>query len=222
VHSFFLAMTLFPAAQKSAQAEIDGVLGAGNLPTLADRSRLPYVDALVSEVLRWGVVVPQGLPHRLREDDVHRGHLIPKGTIVVANIHGFMHDAAVYGPDPDAFRPERFLGEGAQPDPRAHVFGFGRRVCPGAALADQELWLACASVLSTLSVTRAVGPDGTVVVPKAEWAGQLIVQPKDFVCDVKPRSKEAEELLSMVPEAKSENADDCARRIAAARGQATA
>lgn len=86
IYSFFLAMTLYPEVQKRAQAELDAVLGADRLPTLVDRERLPYVDALVKEVLRWGCVAPQGLPHALRENDVCAGYLIPKGAILVANI----------------------------------------------------------------------------------------------------------------------------------------
>lgn len=79
-------MTLHPEVQARAQAEIDSVLGPENLPTIADRSRLPFVEAILWEVLRWGQVGPQGLPHVSQQDDVHRGYLIPKGTIVIANI----------------------------------------------------------------------------------------------------------------------------------------
>lgn len=53
-------MTLFPTAQKNAQAEIDTVVGSGRLPTFSDRKFLPYVDALVKEVFRWHIVVPLG------------------------------------------------------------------------------------------------------------------------------------------------------------------
>lgn len=49
-------MTLFPNVQKKAQAEIDAVIGHERLPTHADRERLPYVNALVTEVLRWNPV----------------------------------------------------------------------------------------------------------------------------------------------------------------------
>jgi cytochrome P450 len=54
-------MTLFPDVQKKAQAEIDAVVGNDRLPKFTDRSQLPYVDALVKEVLRWNIVVPLGM-----------------------------------------------------------------------------------------------------------------------------------------------------------------
>jgi hypothetical protein len=60
VHTFFLCMTLYPDIQKRAQEEIDAVLGTGRLPTLADQKHLPYVEALVKEILRWGPAGPRG------------------------------------------------------------------------------------------------------------------------------------------------------------------
>ena len=53
-------MVLFPEVQKKAQAEIDTVVGSGRLPTFADQPHLPYVNAVVTEVLRWNSVVPLG------------------------------------------------------------------------------------------------------------------------------------------------------------------
>lgn len=53
-------MMCYPEAQKKAQREIDAVIGNDRLPTLADRERLPYVNALCWEVFRWNPVVPQG------------------------------------------------------------------------------------------------------------------------------------------------------------------
>ncbi len=58
--SFFLAMTCFPDVQRKAQAEIDSVLGSDRLPSIADKDRLPYIHALVLEVLRWLPVAPLG------------------------------------------------------------------------------------------------------------------------------------------------------------------
>ena len=50
---FFLAMLKYPEVQCRAQEEIDRVIGTGRLPTLEDRANLPYVNATVSEALRW-------------------------------------------------------------------------------------------------------------------------------------------------------------------------
>jgi cytochrome P450 len=78
VHSFYLAMTLFPEIQRAAQAEIDIVVGPdrcvegtrinddelidflSSLPSFGDRERLPYIEALFKEVLRWQPVGPMG------------------------------------------------------------------------------------------------------------------------------------------------------------------
>jgi cytochrome P450 len=79
-------MTVSPEVQKRAQEEIDRVVGTDRLPTVADRENLPYVDAVVKEVLRWHPVAPMGLPHRSTEDDICNGYLIPKGAMLFANV----------------------------------------------------------------------------------------------------------------------------------------
>ena len=55
-------MTLHPEIQERAQAELDSVLGTTwqGLPTFSDRSRLPFVEAIVLEILRWNPAVPIG------------------------------------------------------------------------------------------------------------------------------------------------------------------
>lgn len=58
--TFFLAMTCYPEVQKKAQCEIDTIVGTDTLPTYADRKRLPYVNALFLEVIRWNPVAPLG------------------------------------------------------------------------------------------------------------------------------------------------------------------
>jgi len=62
--SLFLALTEYPEVHRRAQRELDSVLGRDRLPTFEDRPRLPYIDALCKEVLRWRMVVPLGT-HRL-------------------------------------------------------------------------------------------------------------------------------------------------------------
>lgn len=78
-------MALNPDAQRKAQAELDSVVGGDRLPQFSDRESLPYVNALVKEVIRWHTVAPIGVPHRSLEDDVYAGHFIPGGSIVMVN-----------------------------------------------------------------------------------------------------------------------------------------
>ena len=79
-------MILFPEVQKKAQAELMAVIGAHRLPEFDDEASLPYVCALIKELLRWRSVVPLSVPHRSVEDDEYRGYFIPKGSIVISNI----------------------------------------------------------------------------------------------------------------------------------------
>jgi cytochrome P450 len=79
-------MTVFPDVQKKAQDEIDRVIGPERLPTCADRENLPYLDAMVKEVLRWHPVAPMGLPHTSTMDDVCEGYFIPEGSMLFANV----------------------------------------------------------------------------------------------------------------------------------------
>jgi cytochrome P450 len=60
VRMFFLAMLVHPDVQAKAQAEVDRVVGPDRLPEVEDRERLPYVEAVVNECLRWIPVIPIG------------------------------------------------------------------------------------------------------------------------------------------------------------------
>lgn len=68
---FFLAMTLYPSVLSRAQEEIDSVVGEDRLPSFADRADLPYVNALIKEVLRWKRSFPQVRLGRLYKRPYH-------------------------------------------------------------------------------------------------------------------------------------------------------
>ena len=86
MQAFFLAMAMHPEAQKKAQEELDRVIGSERLPEFEDRSSLPYLSALLKEVLRWHPVTPIGVPHRTVSDDEYNGWYVPAGTIVTVNV----------------------------------------------------------------------------------------------------------------------------------------
>ena len=60
VQDFLLAMMPHPEVLRKAQQEIDSVVGPGRLPNFSDRPNLPYIECVMSEVLRWGSPVPLG------------------------------------------------------------------------------------------------------------------------------------------------------------------
>ena len=55
-----LAMLQHPEVQERAQAEIDAVVGTSRLPDFDDRPNLPYVEAILMELLRMYPVAPLG------------------------------------------------------------------------------------------------------------------------------------------------------------------
>jgi cytochrome P450 len=79
-----LGMVLHPEVLHKAQQQLDEVLG-DRLPGFFDRPSLPYIEAILREVLRWQPVAPTAFPHRLMEDDVYNGMFMPKGSLVVGN-----------------------------------------------------------------------------------------------------------------------------------------
>lgn len=84
--TFFLAMTIYQGVQKRAQAEIDRVVGGDRLPDFSDSEDLPYLTAMIKELLRWNAPAPLGTAHAVMEDDVYEGWVIPAGTMFLENI----------------------------------------------------------------------------------------------------------------------------------------
>ncbi|KAF8799116.1 cytochrome P450 [Phlegmacium glaucopus] len=197
-HTFLLAMVCFPEIQMKAQAELDRVL-SGRLPDFDDMEDLPYLSAVIKEVLRWQPVTPLGLPHCTTEDDVYEGYHIPNGSIVIFNSWAMLRNEAEY-PDPSAFKPERFLKDGELDsnirDPATLAFGFGRRICPGSHIAFSTVWLIAASVLATFQLSKPVDKDGRVIEPSRQYTDTGVFRhPLPFECIIKPRSKTAEGLI---------------------------
>ncbi|KAF9562477.1 cytochrome P450 [Agrocybe pediades] len=186
--SFVLLMALNPEIQKQAQEDVDKV-ASGRLPTLDDYDSLPLVKAIIKETLRWAPVAPLGIPHHAMEDDVYQGYFIPKGATITANIWAITHDEEIY-PDPFKFDPSRHLGTKAQPDPFKFVFGFGRRICPGAHLAEMSLFLSISNILAVFDISKPLDKDGKEYEPEIEWTSGTTMHMKSFPCRIKPRSKE--------------------------------
>ncbi|KZW03024.1 cytochrome P450 [Exidia glandulosa HHB12029] len=201
MRAFFHAMVLNPDAQRAAQAEIDCIIPSSRLPTLQDRRDLPFVDAVVREVMRMYPVTPL-VPHRLMIDDEYNGMHLPKGSTIIVNTWAIQNDECVY-PEPDVFMPERHLRDGKLDltnDPRMSFFGYGRRICPGRYVADAQIWLLVATVLASFNVSPAM-EDGQTVVPGKPTSSGIVRAVPRFPCQVTPRSGEKRALVLNGPNA---------------------
>lgn len=80
-------MCIHPRVQRRAQEEIDRVIGPERLPKVADMPNLPYVNRVITEVLRWAPPSPMGMPHScMGHDSDFDGYHIPKNSTIFANI----------------------------------------------------------------------------------------------------------------------------------------
>ncbi|KAL4264187.1 cytochrome P450 family protein [Pleurotus pulmonarius] len=195
--TFFVAMVLYPDVQKRGQQELDTYAGS-QLPTFDDLPHMPYVHAIMLEVLRWQAVLPLGVAHRLTEDDTYNGYYLPKGATVLANTWALLRDEEYY-PDPDGFYPDRFLKDGkinpklceAMPN-----FGYGRRICPGRHFAMDSLQMSIASILAVFNIDKARDDRGQVMEPEIEYISGFTRHLRPFKCAITPRSPEAEKLVN--------------------------
>lgn len=84
------------------------MLSNGRAPTLEDKQRMPYVEAVLHEVLRFCNIVPLGIFRATSQDAHVNGYTIPKGTMVITNLYS-VHFDEKYWNDPGVFLPDRFL-----------------------------------------------------------------------------------------------------------------
>ncbi|KZO99740.1 cytochrome P450 [Calocera viscosa TUFC12733] len=201
---FALAMLNNPAVMRAAQEQLDAVCGR-RPPTFADRERLPYIDAIIKEMLRWRPPVPLSLLRMASEDFEYQGYTIPKGTTLIDNIWcvGQTRDASVYH-NPDAFDPSRFLDASGNllpspPDTRSDLLGFGhgRRVCPGKDFAVNGMFISFAYLLWAFQFEWPVDESGKQVICGVDEmeSHALVATPRPFGVVLKSRHESLEEHL---------------------------
>jgi cytochrome P450 len=141
----FLLLDRNPDARLRLEAELAAVLGAES-PSPDVVSALPYTQAIVNETLR--LYPPAYVTGReaIRQTRVG-GTAIPKGHIILISMYTTHRDARFF-PEPDEFRPERWLDGLEKRLPRGAFipFGMGSRMCIGAAFAMMEAVLLLATI----------------------------------------------------------------------------
>ena len=89
-----------PKIQAKVNEELDRVIGPDALPTVEDRTRLPYIFACLAESIRYRTIGPLGLPLKASEDTEIGGYLIPDGAQVLGNIYSIHHDPGLWDTRP--------------------------------------------------------------------------------------------------------------------------
>ena len=187
-----LAMVAYPETQALAQEELDRVVGRGHLPTFKDYPNLPYIRAMVKEVLRWRPAGPLGAPHRSTEDDWYEGMFIPKGTTCIANMWHMNRDPEIYGENPEDFDPGRhlnangYLGSGLSDmnvmEHGHYTYGFGRRGCVGRYMADNSLFIDIAVMLWAIKFERKKDATGSPLPLDLDgWVNVGLIALVDFI-----------------------------------------
>ncbi|KAK5164564.1 uncharacterized protein LTR77_009770 [Saxophila tyrrhenica] len=206
--SAFLALVTHPDVLKAAQNEVDSIVGTDRTPTFADEQSMPYIRALCKETLRWRpVAVLGGTPHASTENDHYEGWTIPAGATILGNNWAINLNESYY-PNPHHFDPVRFLsdkeradkgidkqpyvGEKMHPAKAGHSsFGWGRRICPGADLAANSLFIALAKLLWAYDILPVEGRKYDIFA----YTDGFNVRPKKFECVIRVRSEQHRKVL---------------------------
>ncbi|XP_078141652.1 cytochrome P450 2J2-like [Centroberyx gerrardi] len=176
-------MMNYPEIQEKVQAEIDRVIGQSRQPTMADRPRMPYTDAVIHETQRMGNIVPLGFPKMASKDTMLGRYFIPKGTAIMTNLSSVLFDKNEWE-TPDTFNPEHFLdSEGRFRRREAFLpFSAGKRVCIGEHLARMELFLFFAALLQRFTISPVPGE-----MPSMEGVMGFTHSPEEFKMLALPR-----------------------------------
>ncbi|KAM4042283.1 cytochrome P450 2K1-like isoform 1-T1 [Anomaloglossus baeobatrachus] len=177
-----LLMMKYPEIQKKVQSEIEKVIGSAE-PQVSHRKDMPYTDAVIHEIQRFGNIVPSNLPHATTQDVNFRGYLLPKGTHVIPLLTSVLYDKDHFV-KADEFYPGHFLdSKGNFVRKEAFMpFSAGKRSCAGENLAKMELFMFFTKLLQNFTFQA---PPGATLDLTA--AGGFTAPPKAYKICAIPR-----------------------------------
>jgi len=166
-----------PDVLEKVLSEINSVVGAGNNIKQADIPKLEYLDAVVKETLRLLPII--SFVVRELQAPMHvDGYDLPAGVTVVPCIQ-LAHHRVDYWPEPELFKPERFLDATISPY-NFLPFGGGVRKCLGSGMALYEMKIVLAQLLNKKSFELMPG-----YIPTYKRHGVVVGPSKDMPMRVK-------------------------------------
>ena len=190
--------------------------------------KVPYVNAIVKEALRYYTVLPLGQPRKTIRDIEWNGSIIPEGTTILFNTQAANHgivpspfslliittlanpyhiDVAHFGPTAHKFDPSRWLdSESIVPREVESTgiqhfgFGGGSRMCPGYTLAQRMVYIMLVRMLTSYRIEASQeNPPNTHFSEYNTTKTALVAVPAPFKVKLHPRSEnELNDILEAV------------------------
>ena len=141
--------------QDKVAEEIESEFSDGEEPNYYNVKKLKYMEAVINETLRMFPPV-HSVSRIARVDTTINGRPVPAGTGIIIPVANIGRDPEFF-PEPDSFRPERFMGKSKEEvNPLTFLpFGHGPRHCIGFRLAMMEIQIALVHMLRKVRVVSA-------------------------------------------------------------------
>ena len=144
--------------------------------------KVPYITALVKEILRFWTVIPICLPRTSIKDISWQDSVIPAGTTFYMNAWAADYDDSHFK-DPSKFLPERYLDVPDGAGTPHYGYGAGSRMCAGTHLANREIYTSFLRMISAFEVVPAKSETDRPILDALECNSiptALTTEPKPF------------------------------------------